>query len=404
MGFCGKMCHLLFMRLLPILVVVVAAFIGWLGSQEVPEGTFFATLIPVLGGYLPPPITGPWTTPGTKEVPADLAPVPRPVGEILLKLPGGSQMPANGLGMCCRPTAYDPESVRRTVLWYLLLGGRHIDDADVYWNHGPVGEAIHEGVARGVPRSEIFVTTKLFPRFYGQNATVTAVHRFLKELGLDYLDLVLMHAPAHPLGAYGECVGKSYKECRQETWQALSSLRAQGLIREIGVSHFNADGGDPGAAGGAHCREPVPVQPLGARLVAGDLRLLPAARHRGDCLCFLGHVFPEGPDRDSRHAEGPGVDARQVGVAGAAALGAAEEGQRHPWHREPEAHEGEPRGLRLPVLRRRDGQHRCSPLRSLGQGFLLHTAGRQLERRAAAFELTLRGDLWFSPRAGLCIY
>ncbi|CAE8687751.1 unnamed protein product [Polarella glacialis] len=239
MGFCGKMCHLLFMRLLPILVVAVAAFIGWLGSQEVPEGTFFATLIPVLGGYLPPPITGPWTTPGTKEVPADLAPVPRPVGEILLKLPGGSQMPANGLGMCCRPTAYDPESVRRTVLWYLLLGGRHIDDADVYWNHGPVGEAIHEGVARGVPRSEIFVTTKLFPRFYGQNATVTAVHRFLKELGLDYLDLVLMHAPAHPLGAYGECVGKSYKECRQETWQALSSLRAQGLIREIGVSNFN---------------------------------------------------------------------------------------------------------------------------------------------------------------------
>lgn len=148
-------------------------------------------------------------------------------------------MPANGLGLCCRPSAYDFETVRRTVLWYLLQGGRHLDTADVYINHGAVGEAIRQAVSLGIPRSEIFVTTKIFPSFFGKDLAVKSVHRYLKELGLEYIDLVLLHFPSHPLGRFGECKGKEWKECRVETWQALSKLRDGGYIREMGVSNFN---------------------------------------------------------------------------------------------------------------------------------------------------------------------
>jgi len=236
---CGVVCRALFLRFLPLLVLAVAVFIGWVASTEVPEATFFATVFPLFGGYLPATIFGKFRTPGTPEVPADLVPAPRPTGEIFLQLPGGGKMPANGIGMCCRPTAYDPETVRRTVLWYLLLGGRHIDDADAYWNHRSVGQAIREAIALGIPRSEIFLTTKLLPSFYGKNTTATAVRRWLNELGLEHIDLALMHVPSHPLGRFGECKGKSWKACREETWQALSGLRSQGLIREIGVSNFN---------------------------------------------------------------------------------------------------------------------------------------------------------------------
>jgi diketogulonate reductase-like aldo/keto reductase len=125
------------------------------------------------------------------------------------------------------------------VLWYLLQGGRHIDDADVYWNHQAVGGAMREAEALGVPRSEVFLTTKLFPSFFGSQSVNATVHRFLAELGVDYIDLVLMHAPSHPLGRFGECKGKTWKVCRQETWQALTVLRDSGKIRDIGVSNFN---------------------------------------------------------------------------------------------------------------------------------------------------------------------
>eukprot|EP00931_Biecheleriopsis_adriatica_P005149 TRINITY_DN106697_c0_g1_i1.p1 TRINITY_DN106697_c0_g1~~TRINITY_DN106697_c0_g1_i1.p1 ORF type:complete len:402 (+),score=51.42 TRINITY_DN106697_c0_g1_i1:35-1207(+) len=245
MAFCGSLCRLTFARLLPAVVALVAICVGWLNTHDMPMGVFFASLIPLMGGYAPPPIMGGWSTPGTEDVPADMQPLPRPHGEIFLEMPGGFSMPANGIGMCCRPTAYDSETVRRTVLWYLLLGGRHIDTADLYLNHAPIGQAIREAILRGIPRSEIFVTTKVFPNKFGMHETTKAVHRFLKELGLEYLDLVLMHAPAafeNQLGLgniFGECAGKSNTACRRETWEALSQARESGLVRSVGVSNFN---------------------------------------------------------------------------------------------------------------------------------------------------------------------
>jgi len=209
----------------------------------IPEGTFFATVFPAMKGIPPPTIFGKYSTPLTAAVPAELAPKPTPEGEIFLELPGGFKMPANGLGMCCRPSAYDEETVYRTVLWYLLLGGRHIDTADLYLNHKGVGRGIAAAISRGVKRSDIFVTTKVPSRFYGLENSQKNVARYLKELGLRYIDLVLIHFPKSPIPilSRGECGEKdlSDAECRAETWKGLSKVRANGMVRNIGVSNFD---------------------------------------------------------------------------------------------------------------------------------------------------------------------
>ena len=178
---------------------------------------------------------------GTPPVPDNFSPQPRPDDEMFLTLPGtGDQMPQNGIGMCCRPTAYDHELVYRTVLWYLLLGGRHIDGAQLYLNNKAIGRAIREAMRRGVPRSEIFVTTKIFPSRFGYESAIETAKSELKDLGLEYIDLFLLHFPSpFPLdGSPCSKEGKSASQCRIETWKALSALRTQGLIRNVGVSNF----------------------------------------------------------------------------------------------------------------------------------------------------------------------
>ena len=192
-------------------------------------------------GIPPPAIFGHGKMKGTPPVPDDLSPQPRPNDEMFLTLPGtGDQMPQNGLGMCCRPTAYDHELVYRTVLWYLLLGGRHIDGAQIYLNNKAVGRAVREAIRRGVPRSEIFITTKISPTHYGYESAIKVVKSELEDLGLEYIDLFLLHFPtfAPMIGSPCSKEGKSASQCRIETWNALSELRAQGLIRNVGVSNF----------------------------------------------------------------------------------------------------------------------------------------------------------------------
>lgn len=177
---------------------------------------------------------------GTPLVPDDMSPQPRPSNEQFLDLPGGYKMPQNGIGMCCRPSAYDDELVYRTVLWYLLLGGRHIDGAHLYLNHEAIGKGIAEAMHRGVKREEIFVTTKIFPSHFGYQSTLSNVKKYVKELGLEYIDLVLLHFPSlFPLQT-SPCKkdGKDSSQCRRETWAALSELREAGLIRNAGVSNF----------------------------------------------------------------------------------------------------------------------------------------------------------------------
>ena len=236
MGLAKKLC------LYPcaLIVALIAALLGFFSMHPMPEARMFATFFPLVSGYLPAEIVGDewWVTrTPVPAVPADIQPAPRPSGELSMPLiGGGGHMPAIGLGLCCRSTAYDTTSVRRSVLWFLLSGGRHLDTAHLYMNHRAVGQGIAEAVKRGIPRSEIFLTTKIPARFFAGADVDELVPRFLEELGVDYLDLVLLHAPDGMAG-FGACKNGTAAQCRANAWARLSRLRERGLIRSIGVSN-----------------------------------------------------------------------------------------------------------------------------------------------------------------------
>ena len=235
----------LFGRLVPTIILFLAIYIGWcnLDPRYPWEARLFASIVPVLNGYLPPILFGHGRLGGkmTPPVPEDMVPMSRPEKELFATLNGsGDSMPMAGIGMCCRPTAYDDVCVERTIEWYLLLGGRHIDGAHLYLNNQPIGRGIYNAMAKGIERKEIFLTSKVYPSHFGYEATQRVVEEILEDVGLDYLDMVLMHAPKRlaPGPTPEECKGKSPKECRQETWRALSDLKAKGKIRNAGVSNF----------------------------------------------------------------------------------------------------------------------------------------------------------------------
>lgn len=241
----GTLTKLLFGRLLPALVLLVAIFVGWcsMDPSYAWEARFFVVLLPLLKGYAPPILfghgkLGDKTTP---PVPEDMTPQPRPEQELFGTLAGtGDQMPLAGIGMCCRPTAYDFVSVERTVEWFLMMGGRHIDGAHLYMNDQAIGRGIQNAISKGIPRKEMFLTSKVYPTQFGYNATTKVVESVLAGLGLEYMDLFLMHAPVQLIPGFGApgCKGLTNKECRQDTWRALSDLRARGKIRNAGVSNF----------------------------------------------------------------------------------------------------------------------------------------------------------------------
>jgi 2,5-diketo-D-gluconate reductase A len=116
-----------------------------------------------------------------------------------------------------------PEEAADAVRHALRTGYRSIDTAAMYRNESGVGEAIR---ASGIPRDELFVTTKVWPTDYGRPETARALERSLERLGDDYVDLYLLHWPAPGQGRY------------VEAYEALVELRSQGLIRSIGVSNF----------------------------------------------------------------------------------------------------------------------------------------------------------------------
>ena len=103
------------------------------------------------------------------------------------------------------------------------LGYRLVDTAARYGNEAGVGQGIRDS---GVPREEILVTTKLRGADHGYQSTKTALHASLRRLGLDYVDLYLIHWPLPKQGKY------------VESYRAMLSLRAEGLIRSVGVSNF----------------------------------------------------------------------------------------------------------------------------------------------------------------------
>eukprot|EP00698_Gefionella_okellyi_P015962 TRINITY_DN4539_c0_g1_i2.p1 TRINITY_DN4539_c0_g1~~TRINITY_DN4539_c0_g1_i2.p1 ORF type:complete len:287 (-),score=54.85 TRINITY_DN4539_c0_g1_i2:749-1609(-) len=142
-----------------------------------------------------------------------------PMLSLLSKVPlsSGATIPLLGLGVY-QTARSEAASI---VLAAFKAGYRHVDTAALYKNEGEVGEAIRKS---GIPRSEIFITTKLWNNDQGYSEAKQAFAASLQKLGLDYVDLYLLHSPVR---------GK-----RLDSWRALEELHAEGKIRSIGVSNY----------------------------------------------------------------------------------------------------------------------------------------------------------------------
>lgn len=131
----------------------------------------------------------------------------------------GEEVPALGLGTW---NLTDDECVR-AVRWALDLGYRHVDTAQDYGNEREVGHAI---ATSHVPREECFVTTKLWPSNYRYEDVVESTRASLDRLGMEYVDLLLMHWP-------------SLRVPTEETLGAMADLVDEGSVRHVGVSNFS---------------------------------------------------------------------------------------------------------------------------------------------------------------------
>lgn len=133
-----------------------------------------------------------------------------------VELADGNQLPMLGLGVWQVPDG--PECVN-AVRWALELGYRHIDTAQAYGNETSVGRALREA---GVPRDEVFITTKFYP---GRRDPVAEAEQSLRRLGVDQVDLYLVHWPqGGPLRA----------------WPGMERARERGLATSVGVSNYGA--------------------------------------------------------------------------------------------------------------------------------------------------------------------
>jgi len=140
------------------------------------------------------------------------------VASAALTLNNGRKIPQVGLGVWQTPRG---EVTQSAVAAALRIGYRHVDTARIYGNERDVGIGVQQG---GVPRGEIFVTTKLWNDDQGYDSALRAFDASLARLGLEYVDLYLLHWPV---------AGR-----RLDSWRALEKIHAEGRARAIGVSNF----------------------------------------------------------------------------------------------------------------------------------------------------------------------
>jgi 2,5-diketo-D-gluconate reductase A len=136
-----------------------------------------------------------------------------------ITLNNGVRIPILGFGVYQIPA----EQTEQAVTDALAAGYRHIDTAAAYANEEAVGRAIENS---GIPREELFVTTKLWVSDAGEDRAKRAFEKSLQRLGLDHLDLYLIHQP------FGDYYG---------SWRAMEQLHREGVIKAIGVSNFYPD-------------------------------------------------------------------------------------------------------------------------------------------------------------------
>ena len=132
----------------------------------------------------------------------------------------GNKIPQFGLGVFMVPDGYETENA---VTEALKIGIRHIDTAHAYQNERSVGRAVKQS---GVPRNEIWITTKLWPSEYGEGKTMTAIDKMLQRLDTEYIDLLLLHQQ------FGDYLG---------AWKDMEKAAAQGKVRSIGISNFESE-------------------------------------------------------------------------------------------------------------------------------------------------------------------
>jgi diketogulonate reductase-like aldo/keto reductase len=135
-------------------------------------------------------------------------------------LNNGAQIPQFGLGVF--QIAGDT-AAKQACLDALKSGYRHIDTAHAYQNERGVGAAVKES---GIPREEIWITSKLWPSEYGEGKTMAGIDKMLTRLGTDYIDLLLLHQQ------FGDYLG---------AWRDMEKAVAQGKVRAIGLSNFESE-------------------------------------------------------------------------------------------------------------------------------------------------------------------
>ncbi|MCH5139592.1 aldo/keto reductase [Mammaliicoccus sciuri] len=143
----------------------------------------------------------------------------------IIEFYNGNSIPALGLGTF---RVENNDECREAVKHAIISGYRHIDTAQTYHNEEKVGQGIKEGLeATGLNREDLFITTKLWMTDYGRENVQSAYEASLKRLGLDYVDLYLIHWPGQD------------KDLIIETWKAMENLYNEGKIKNIGVSNFH---------------------------------------------------------------------------------------------------------------------------------------------------------------------
>lgn len=141
-------------------------------------------------------------------------------GVPMVKLNNGVEMPRFGIGTFLQPS---DEVCEQSCLTALKAGYRHIDTAHAYQDEAGVGRAVKES---GIPREDIWITSKLWPTEYGEGKTLKAIDDMLDRMQLDYIDLLYVHQPM------GDFAG---------AWKDMEKAVKMGKVRALGISNFDAN-------------------------------------------------------------------------------------------------------------------------------------------------------------------
>lgn len=164
----------------------------------------------------------------------------------VIRLNDGNFIPVVGLGTYEAP----PGVVENVVRIAIDAGYRHFDCADFYENEDEVGRALREAINDGkVKREDLFITSKVWPNWYARGRPTKSAQRSLKNMGFDYLDLLLIHWPTplkqvdddfYPRDQSDQCLFDHSIQLI-DVWKEFEQIKRSGLTRSIGVSNFNSE-------------------------------------------------------------------------------------------------------------------------------------------------------------------